>query len=140
MSTSLSRSSTICEEVQRVHLVEAPCLPKLVVGGAQEVRVGDARDLDRILEREEEALLGALFRSHGEQILAVVRRGARRDVVARVACQHLRQRALARAVGSHDGVDLALVNAERDAMENLVLADAGVEVVDTKSKRLGIRG
>jgi hypothetical protein len=47
-----------------------------------------------------------------------------------MAGQYLGQRALPGSVRSHDRVHFSLVDVERDAAENLVLADTGVEVVD----------
>ena len=64
-------------------------------------------NLHRILEREEDPRLRALFGLHLEQILAVVRDRAAGDLVRRIAGQHLRERALAGAVRPHDGVHLA---------------------------------
>ena len=42
------------------------------------------------------------------------------------------QRALAGAVGPHDGMDLAGVDLEVDAAEDFLVVDAGVEVEDGK--------
>ncbi len=61
------------EEVQRVDLLLAARLADLVVRRAQEVRVGHAGDLDRILEREEDAGLRAHLRLQLEEVLPVVR-------------------------------------------------------------------
>ena len=65
---------------------------------------------------------------HLEQILAVVRHRAAGDLVRRIARQHLRERALARAVRAHDRVDFAGVHGEVDALEDRLIADAGFEV------------
>ena len=51
------------------------------------------------------------------------------------AGQHLRQRAFSRAVLAHDGVNLAGLDVEIDALENVLAAgggDAGVQMVDFK--------
>ncbi len=103
-------------ELERIDLFLAARLADLVVRRAQEVRVRDARNLHRILEREEDARLRALFGRHREKILAVVRHGAAGDLVRRIARQHLRERALAGAVRAHDGVDFAGFDGEIDAL------------------------
>ena len=72
ISTSLSFSSSRSRNSIGVDLLLAARLADLVVRGAQEVGVGDAGDLDRILEREEDARLRALLGLQLEQILPVV--------------------------------------------------------------------
>ena len=47
-----------------------------------------------------------------------------------MAGEHLGERALARAVRSHDGVDLARLHREVDALEDFLVADARVQVLD----------
>ena len=59
-------------EVHRVELVEALLLALGVERGLQEVGVVDAGNLDRVLERHEHAVAGALVGIHVEQVLAVV--------------------------------------------------------------------
>ena len=44
------------------------------------------------------------------------------------ARQHLRQRALARPVGAHDGVHFAGIHREIDALENFAIANRGVQI------------
>ena len=101
-----------------------------VDGGAQEVGVGDAGDLDGILEGEEDAFAGALLGVHVEQVLALEEDLALGDLVGVAAGEDAGERALAGAVGPHDGVDLAGVDLEVDAAEDFLVVDAGVEVVD----------
>ncbi len=90
----------------------------------------DAGDLDRILEREEDALLRALLGIHLEQILAVVVHLAAGDLVRRVSGEHLRERALAGPVRPHDRVHLAGVHREADAAKDWLIANAGVKISD----------
>ena len=59
------------EEVDRVELGLAAVLAHRVERGLQEVALRDARDLDRVLEREEDALARALLGREREQVLAV---------------------------------------------------------------------
>ncbi len=58
-------------------------------------------------------------------------------MVLRVTRDRVRQRGLARAVGAHDRVDLALVDREVDALEDLLATllgvDADVQVGDGES-------
>ena len=72
------------------------------LGGAEEVRDGDAGDLDRVLHREEEAGAGALVDRHLEHVLAVEEDLALDDVVLRVAGDRVGERRLAGAVRAHD--------------------------------------
>ena len=55
---------------------------------------------------------------------------AARDLVAGAAREHVRERALARAVRAHDRVHLAVRHLQVDPVEHLAVADAGVEVFD----------
>ena len=57
------------EEVHRVDLLLAARLADLVVRRAEEVGVGDAGNLHRVLEGEEDARLGPLLGLQLEQIL-----------------------------------------------------------------------
>ena len=118
------------EEVHGVELRLAAVLADGVDGGAEEVGVADAGDLDRILEGEEDALAGALLGVHLEQVLAVEEDLALGHLVGVAAGEDAGQRALAGAVGPHDGVDLAGVHRQVDAAEDFLVVDAGVQVVD----------
>ena len=82
LGTPLDQLELLLEQVEEVHRVELPRvaarLPDLVVRRAQEVGVGDAGDLDRILEGEEDARLRALLGLQVEQVLALVASPSRR--------------------------------------------------------------
>ena len=69
-----------------------------VDGGAEEVGVADAGDLDGVLEGEEDALAGALLRVHVEEVLALEEDFALGDLVGVAAGEDAGQRALAGAV------------------------------------------
>jgi hypothetical protein len=43
----------------------------MVLSGLEEVHVADAGDFDRVLEGQEDAFRGAVFRGHFEQVFAV---------------------------------------------------------------------
>src|SRR5262249_6813083 len=87
-------------------------------------------DLDRILEGEEHALARPHLGIHLEQILALEEHRTFRDLVLLAPREHLRERRLPRAVGSHDGVHFAGVHLQIDAAEDLATLDVGVEVSD----------
>ncbi len=74
-------------------------------GGAQEVEVADAGNLDRILEREEYTFAGAFLRHQLKQIFTQIGDRAGSDFEGVSARNHLGQGALTGAVGPHDGVD-----------------------------------
>ena len=126
MSTSFELLLHEVGELERIDLLLAARLADLVVRRAQEVRVRHAGNLDRILEGEEDARLRALLRLHLEQILAVVGDRAAGDLVRRIPGEHLRERALARAVRPHDGVHFARRSTVRSMpLQNLLVADGG---------------
>ena len=96
--------------------------------GAEEVRDGHAGDLDGVLHREEEAGAGTRVDRHLEHVLAVEQDLALDDVVLRVAGDRVGERGLAGAVRAHDRVDLALLDDEVDAAEDLARALVGLDV------------
>ena len=73
----------------------------------QEGGVGDAGDLDRILEGQEDARGGPLLGRQLQQVLALVEHLALGHLVALAAGQDVGQGGFARAVRPHDGVHLA---------------------------------
>src|SRR5206468_3246211 len=93
-------------------------------------RAVHARNLNRILKREEQSFARPLLRIEVEQVLAVVKHLAAADVVTVAARKHRSQRALAAAVRAHDGVDFARVDGEADALEDLFALNARAEVFD----------
>ena len=112
------------EELDGIVLRQAEGAAPLVDGEAEEVRVRHARDLDRVLEGEEDALLRAVLRLEVQQVLSIaILRGAARHLVRRVAHEHLGEGALARAVRPHDRVHLAALHLEVDALEDSVVLD-----------------
>ena len=52
------------------------------------------------------------------------------DRVQIAAGQHLGQRALAAAVGPHDGMHFTGVDGEVDALQNFTIANFGVQIFD----------
>ena len=94
----------------------------------------DARNFDRILERQEHALGGALVRRHLQQVFAPEQDFAVGDFIARLAGDDVRQRRFAGAVRPHDRVHLARVHGERQPMENLALLDTDLQIFHFKQR------
>ena len=99
-------------------------LADFVERGLEKIGAVHAGNLDRILEREEQAFARAFLGIEVEQILAVVNHLAAGHVVTVAAGQHGGERAFAAAVRAHDGVDFAGVDGEADALEDLFALDA----------------
>ena len=115
----------------RVVLAAVRRLALRVDRAAQEARDRDARDRVRVLEREEEALLGALVGPQLGHVLAVEQDLALRDLVGRVAHQRVGERRLARAVRAHDRVLLVRVDRQVDALDDLgAVLERDVQVLD----------
>ena len=89
----------------------------LVISETQKLRIRNTRHFDRILKRHEHAFARTLVRRHLEQVAALVKNLARGHFILRMSGEHLRQRRLAGTIRSHDGVNLALVNRQVDALE-----------------------
>src|SRR5207253_7447513 len=85
---------------------------------------------DGILEREEHALARPLLRGHREQVLAFVQHLAGGDGVGGMAGEHLSEGALPRAIRPHDGVHLAGLHRQVDALEDFFAFDRGVKILD----------
>src|SRR5690606_27938097 len=96
----------------------------------QEVGNAHARDFTGILEAEKESRTGALIGFHLQKIFAVEINPAGSDLITRMARQSIGQRALSRTVGTHEGVDLAALDLQRNALEDLVSLYFDVEILD----------
>lgn len=110
----------------------AACAALAVEAFAQELDVGDAGDLDRILEAEEQARRGARVRIEVEQVDAVEGDAALGHIVAGAAAEDIAERRFARAVRTHDRVHLTRVHGQAEALEDRLAVDFGVEVIDLK--------
>ena len=84
-----------------------------------ERRDAEAGDRGRVLEREEHPEAGPLVGAQLEDVAALPVDLAAGDDVRRVAEEGVGERRLARAVGAHDRVDLALADLEVDPLEDL---------------------
>src|SRR5436309_2721536 len=95
----------------------AQLLPPHVQRVPEEIRYAHARDGRRVLEREEDALPRALVRGELEDVLPLVEDGSLGHLVFWIPHQRVRERALARSVRSHQGVDLALVHGQGKTLQ-----------------------
>ena len=101
-----------------------------VVAGPHELVHTHAGNLDGVLEAEEDARAGTLFRRHAQQVDAVQQRLAGLHDVLRMAREDVGEGALAGAVGPHDGVHLALLHRKVDALQDCVASDGGGQVAN----------
>src|SRR5215218_2244105 len=97
--------------------------------GAQEVGYRDARHLARILEREEHPQLGPPVGLELEYILTLEGNRTVSHLIAGMPQEHVRERALPRAVGAHDRMDLTLADLEIQALHNLVAIDLNPQIL-----------
>ena len=72
MSSSFSLARTDPEKLAGIELGLAAMAALRVDRGAQEIHVVHARDLDRVLEGEEQPLARPLVGRHGEQVAAEI--------------------------------------------------------------------
>ena len=98
----------------------------LVDGGTHEVDHRHARYLDRILEAEEQSLVGAVLGRQSQQVFSVELHLTTGDGERRMPREHRTERALAAAVGSHDGVYLTRAHGQIDALQYLLAFDRGM--------------
>ena len=83
-----SEAATLAHLLQEVRRGDFALAARLALGverGAQEIHGGDAGNFDRILERQEHALGGALVRRHGQEVLALEQDLAAGDFITRLA-------------------------------------------------------
>ena len=96
----------------------------------QELHVADAGNLDRILEGEEQSPVGTLLGGQSGDVRAIHGDRTTGHVVAGPSGEDVGERALARAVRSHDGVHLAGVDGEAQTVENRLVVDIDSKLVD----------
>ena len=99
-------------------------------GGADEVGDGDARDVARVLEREEDSGARPFIGLHLEKRAAIEEDIAAGDGIVRVAGNGFGHGGLARAIGAHDGMDFTLIDGKRDALDDRFVANGDVQVLD----------
>ena len=76
--------------------------------------------------------MGAVFRLHLEQVLAIEPGLALGHLIERVAYEHGREGGFARTIGAHDGMGLAVVYLKVDAFEYFLAIDGGMQVFHYK--------
>ena len=101
----------------------------------EEVGVGDAGNLDRILEGHEHAFARPLVGIHVEEVVPVVEHLSAGHHVFGMPRQDARQRALAGAVRPHDGVHFAGLDVKIDALEDLLVLGFDLEILDIEHFR-----
>ena len=72
--------------------------------------------------------MAAVLGREGQQVLAVEGDAALGHLIAGVAHQHMAQRALARTVGAHEHVHLAVAYGEVHASQNFLAVHLGVQI------------
>src|SRR3546814_11451615 len=80
-----------------------------------------------LFRSQEHACGGALLRLQLQQVATLVAHAALGDFVALATGEDVAQRGLARAVGTHDGVDFPGLHVEREALEDFAAGHGGVE-------------
>ena len=90
----------------------------------------DAGDLDRVLKCQEHALGGSVFRFQLKQVFTFVGDRSFGDLIVVPARQDMRQCALARAVGSHDGMDLTGIHGQVYASQDRLAIDLRMQILD----------
>ena len=119
-------------EVDRVELLVAARPPYRIDRRLEEVRVVDAGDLHRVLEREEDSPLGALVGLEGEKVLAPVGHSSASDVVALPTGEDVAQAALSGPVRTHHGVHLARLHREVHPPEDGAAVHGDVKIGNFK--------
>jgi hypothetical protein len=95
---------------------------------AQILGHGHAGHRDRVLERHEQAHAGALVRGGHGDVLTVEDDLAIGHLKARMPHDCVGERRLARSVGAHQGMDLALVDGQFEAAQDLLVTGADMKV------------
>ena len=129
------RARLLADDAQELHGVElvlAPAAAQRIERGAQEGHGAHTRNLDRILEGEEEPGGRALLRLQLQQVPAVIEHLAPVHRVALAAGEHIGERALAGPVRPHHGMHLAGADREIDPVQDRLALDRGVEIADFK--------
>ena len=122
------------EELHRVQFLLAAMPAAGVDRGLEEGGTPHARNLDRVLEGEEDAGERPFLDAHGQQVRAPPGYRAAGHRVALAAGDHVGQRALAGAVGPHDRVHLALVQRQVEAVQDRLAVGGRVQVFDRQHR------
>ena len=101
-------------------------LALFIHGSAHKVHHAYSRNLYRILEREEQTCMATVFRTQFQQILTFENHRAFGYLKRRMTDQYRRKGTLSRTVRSHDGMNLALLDAEVDTFQYFFAIDTGM--------------
>ncbi len=104
--------------------------PRLVRASTEHVVEHHARHFGGVLHHEVQAGGGPLPGRQGEDVDSVERDRSLDHLVAGLAHDDGRQRALAGPVGAHHGVHLAGVDGEVDPAQDLLATDGGTQALD----------
>ena len=100
----------------------------------------DAGQFEGVLEGQKHAFSGAFLRLHCQQVLTLIDHFAGGNLVVRLAGEDVGQRALSRAVGSHDCVDFAGTDLEVDAVQDVCVGHLDVETADLEHWLVVVHG
>ena len=120
------------QELARLQRLLTAILALLVHGHLHEVGHRHTRDLHRILESEEQSHAGTLLNRQAQQVAAQKLDRPRRNRIFGISRQHRRQRTLARPVGTHYGMHLALTHLEVYTPKYLLALNRGVQILYTQ--------
>ena len=123
------------QEFVGIHFGLSQRLAPRVHRGLEQVDVVDAGNFHRVLESEEQPGTRTLFGRQRKEVTTFELHAAAGDFVAGPAGEHVRQRALARSIGAHDGVHLAGIDGEGQSLQHLLAADGGGEILDLQHWR-----
>ena len=124
------------QEVGSREGLESAILALLVHRRTHEVDHAHTRDFDRVLETEEEPFVRTVFGREGQQVLAVELDRTASHLIGGISGQYGRERALARTVGTHNGMHLARFHHEVDAFQYLFAIDTGMQVCNLQHRYL----
>ena len=114
------------QEVRGGYRRQPLVFPVFVHRSAHEVHHAHARNFDRVLETQEQALAAPVFGRHREEVFSVEHDLAFRNGEGGITHEHAAERTLARTVRAHDGMNLAVADSKVDALQYLFAIDAGV--------------
>jgi len=105
-----------------------------VTGHPQKVPITDPRDLQGILEGQENTGGGAIVGGQLQQVPTLEVHRPSGNLIIGVARQYLGEGTFARAIQAHDGVDLTGPHLQVEALENFYPIDAGMEIVNGQNQ------
>ncbi len=106
---------------------------RLAVGVEHRAQVLGHRDAghrDRVLERHEQTHAGALVGLRLGDVLTAEQNLSFGHLEIRVAHDRVSERRLARTVGTHQGVNLTLVDGEVKSLEDRLIAGTDMKIAD----------